>query len=174
MKLAKLAVAAKTLLMVAGGVLLLTFPSTSAQTLSYIAGGLLTLWGAGQTLLFFTHKDPESNRFAQGTPAMAFGLYMILRPSLFGELIPALLSFGMLAFALRGVQTGIQLRRSESPHARMQLIFSAVLAGVAAVLLAVPFSSSAVGYGCIGAGYVLCGAAEAALWILRHRKKAQA
>ena len=174
MKLKKLAAAAKTLLMTSGGVLLLIFPSTSAQTLSYIAGGLLALWGAGQVLLFFARRSVESERFSQGALVMLFGLYMLLRPALFGQMIPALLTFVMLSFALRGVQTGLRLRQEESPHARERLIAGAVLAALAVALLCVPFASAAVGYVLIGVGYVLCGASEAALWLMSHRKRPQA
>ena len=171
MKLNKMIQVFKTVLLVACGVLLLVFPSTSADTLSYIAGGLMALYGAVNVLLFFSRREAEGSRMAHGALTAVFGLYMVLRPALFGQLIPTLLTFVLLACALRSLQTGVKLKRMASPHAKVQLIVSGAVAAYALLLLAVPFSQLWVNYLFIGAGYVLSGVADLALWIVRHRKK---
>lgn len=167
---AKLLDLVKTAALMVCGLLLILFPSTSAQTLSIIVGAICTALGVLHIILFFL--PTKQNRFAQGVVLLCAGLFLFMRPLLVDTLQPYLLAFVVLAAGSDLAQRGLLNRREgKSVGVREQLIAGVIVFVYGAVLMAAPFPELPLHYLFIGIGYLAAGIAFVVTWILCKRKE---
>lgn len=127
----------------AGGVLLMIFPSAGTRTLSTIAGTVIALFGLLQAVLSCVRKKEGRCRIAQGLAMVFAGLFMLLRTELFSALIPYLLSFAVLGLGCAGLQEAFLDRRKGGDRVMWHAAAGAISIVLGILLCVIPFADSA-------------------------------
>ena len=154
MKVGKIGPLLTALLALVGGVLLIIFPTTSAQTLSYIAGGVFAVWGLITMVLFFLKQAGNPNGFANGLFFIALGLFMVFRPELIGVIVPYLLGFVMLMGCCLQLQEAVRMQKAGSGQALTVALLGAAETGWALLLIAQAFGAESLAYIMQGVGFI--------------------
>ena len=136
------------------GVLLIVFPTASAQTLSYASGGVFVAWGLITVVLFFLRQSGNPNGFAHGLFQVALGLFMVFRPELIGAIMPYLLAFVMLMGCCQQLQAAVRMRQAGSGKASIAAILGAAETALALLLIAQVFGTGKAAYILQGVGFV--------------------
>ena len=172
MKNAKIGPALTAIIEVVAGLLLIVFPSTSAQTLSYVAGGVFTVWGLITMVLFFLRQSGNSDGFAHGLFLLALGLFMVFRSELIGAIVPYMLAFVMLMGCCQQLQTAVRMKQAGSDKAMIAAILGAAEAVLALLLIAQAFGAGKAAYIVQGVGFVLVAAIDMVTrFVLRRGEK---
>lgn len=154
MKIGKIGPVLTAVIEAAAGILLILFPSTSAQTLGYVAGGVFAVWGLVTMVLFFLRQSGNPDGFAQGLFQLALGLFMVFRPELIGAIVPYMLAFVMLLGCCRQLQAAVRMQQAGSSKAMLAAILGAAETAVALLLIAQAFGAGKAAYIMQGVGFV--------------------
>ena len=154
MKNAKIGPVLTAIIEAAAGILLIIFPSTSAQTLSYVAGGVFAVWGLIAMVLFFLRQSGNPNGFSQGLFQVALGLFMVFRPELIGAIVPYMLAFVMLMGCCRQLQAAVRMQQAGSDKTMIAAILGAAETVLALLLIAQAFGAGKAAYILQGVGFV--------------------
>ena len=154
MKIGKIGPVLTAVIEAAAGILLIVFPTASAQTLSYVAGGVFAVWGLITMVLFFLRQSGNPDGFAQGLFQLALGLFMVFRPELIGAIVPYMLAFVMLLGCCRQLQAAVRMRQAGSGKAMIAAILGAAETVVALLLIAQAFGAGKAAYIVQGVGFV--------------------
>ena len=154
MKIGKIGPVLTAVIEAVAGVLLILFPTASAQTLCYVAGGVFAVWGLITVVLFFLRQSGNPDGFAQGLFQLALGLFMVLRTELIGAIVPYMLAFVMLMGCCRQLQAAVRMRQAGSGKAMVAAILGAAETVVALLLIAQAFGAGKAAYIIQGVGFV--------------------
>ena len=154
MKIGKLGPVLTAVIEAAAGLMLILFPSTSAQTLSYVAGGVFAVWGLVTMVLFFLRQSGNPNGFAFGLFQLALGLFMVFRPELIGAIVPYMLGFVMLMGCCYQLQAAVRMQQTGSNQAAVAAILGAAEMVLAVLLIAQAFGTGKAAYIVQGVGFI--------------------
>lgn len=97
------------------GLCLLIWPETSLLTLCYLFGVLMLVNGLVKMVGYFQRNVlflPFYSGLAVGLLEFVFGLFLVVNPSLLGEVLPLLIGFWVLLDSLYKIQTAFDLKRA--------------------------------------------------------------
>ena len=154
MKIGKIGPVLTAVIEAAAGILLIIFPTTSAQTLSYVAGGVFAGWGLITIVLFFLRQSGNPDGFAHGLFQMSLGLFMVFRPELIDAIVPYILAFVMLMGCCWQLQAAVRMRQAGSDKAAVAAILGAAETALALLLIAQAFGAGKAAYILQGVGFV--------------------
>ena len=154
MKIGKIGPVLTAVIEAVAGLLLILFPSTSAQTLSYVAGGVFAVWGLITMVLFFLRQSGNPNGFANGLFQLALGLFMVFRTELIGVIVPYMLGFVMLMGCCYQLQAAVRMQQAGSKQASVAAILGAAETVLAVLLVAQAFGAGKVAYIMQGVGFI--------------------
>ena len=175
MKMGKIGPVFTAIIEAVAGILLILFPSTSAQTLSYVAGGVFAVWGLITLVLFFLRQSGKPDGFAQGLFQIALGLFMVFRPELIGAIVPYMLAFVMLMGCCQQLQAAVRMHQAESSQAMIAAILGAAETVLALLLIAQAFGAGKAAYIVQGVGFVAVAVIDMVTrFALRRGEKKQA
>ena len=172
MRIGKIGPALTAVIAIVAGLMLMVFPTASAQTLSYAAGGVFAGWGAIMIALYFIRQSGNPDGFANGLFFVALGLFMVLRPELIGAIVPYILGFVMLMGCFRQLQEALRMRRGQSKNAATAAILGGVETVWAVLLIAQAFGTSKAAYILQGAGFIAMAAIDMVtrIWLGKPEK----
>ena len=160
MKLGKLGPVLTAAVAITAGLLLIIFPTASAQTLSYAAGGVFAVWGLVTMVLFFLRQSGNPNGFANGLFFVALGLFMVFRPDLIDAIVPYILGFVMLMGCFQQLQEAVRLQQAGSDKALIAALLGAAETGWALLLIAQAFGTTKLAYIMQGIGFIAVAAID--------------
>lgn len=155
MKFGKIGPVLTAIIAIAAGVLLIIFPTTSAQTLSHVAGGVFAVWGLITMVLFFLRQSGNPNGFANGLFFLALGLFMVFRSELIDAIVPYMLGFVMLMGCFQQLQEAVRLHQAGTGKPLAAAVLGAVETVWALLLIAQAFGTGSLAYIMQGAGFVV-------------------
>lgn len=154
MKIGKIGPVLTAIIEAAAGILLILFPTTSAQTLCYAAGGVFAVWGLITMVLFFLRQSGNPDGFAHGLFQVALGLFIVFRPELIGTIVPYMLAFVMLMGCCWQLQAAVRMHKAGSDKAMIAAILGAAETVLALLLIAQAFGAGRAAYIMQGVGFV--------------------
>lgn len=154
MKIGKIGPVLTAVIEAVAGMLLIIFPTASAQTLSYVAGGVFAVWGLITMVLFFLRQSGNPDGFALGLFQLALGLFMVFRPELIGAIVPYMLAFVMLMGCCWQLQAAVRMKQAGSDKAVVAAILGAAETVLAVLLIAQAFGAGKAAYILQGVGFV--------------------
>lgn len=164
---------AKVLFALLCGILLVVFPSASAQTLIRITGAVILLFGAVQAVLSSFGKKEKPHGLARAILLLCAGVFMLLRTDLFSSLIPHVLTFGVLGYGCLEIEDAWIRHRAKAGFSLPHLIAGGVITAYALILLLLPFADPALNSLFIGIGFLLAATASLVMIAMQLRKKDQ-
>lgn len=175
MKIGKLGPVLTAVIEAVAGVLLILFPTASAQTLSYAVGGVFAVWGLVTMVLFFLRQSGNSDGFAQGLFQLALGLFIVFRLELIGAIVPYILAFAMFMGCCWQLQTAVRMRQAGSDKAMIAAILGAAETVLALLLIAQAFGAGQAAAIIQGVGFVAVAVIDTVTrFVLRRGEKKEA
>lgn len=159
-------------LFILGGLFLIIFPATAADTIGYILGGSLMGIGLVIVALYFASK-PELGFYhfelLIGLALMIVGFIIILNVRKFLELLPVCLGLMVLLSGILKIQHGINLLRYHAGGWLPVLICAAVGTVLGVLLILNPFGAVKTLMVFLGIGFLFSGLTDLATTLLISR-----
>ncbi len=124
------------------GLVLLIWPDISVRTFCYVFGVGMIIFGCAHLILYFTKDKLQSVMqmdMVSGIVGLATGIYILLKMEYMLEIIPFALGIVALMGAVVKLQHAVDLKRFGARRWYIMLLFSIVLFGFGAMLIANPF-----------------------------------
>lgn len=148
---------------IAAGLLLLVYPSASADFICTIIGIVLIIWGVVRIAAYFMMDVRDTlfrNDFASGIVLVLLGILVIHFKSVFEQIVPFLLSIAIIASGFQKLQDGIDAKRLGSSGSWSYLILALISIVFGLIIMFNLKGSTKLMYQIIGAALLYSGATD--------------